>query len=166
MSAHSCRGSAKDATCPNLIGGNVITKRTVACTNLLLALVVAFAPSLATIAHAQDQAPKVIEMTAKKYEFNPLPLHIKKGQKIQLKITATDHDHGFKISPYPEGADRKGTPGIVFASEQSQDCWKVKKGETVIVEFTAPTAGTYTFKCCVDCGWGHRRMKGELIVDE
>lgn len=112
----------------------------------------------------QDQAAQVIEMTAKKYEFSPSPLHVKKGQKIQLKVTATDHDHGLKIPLVPDGADKTGTPGLVFTSPQ--DCWKVKKGNTVTIEFVAQTPGTYTFKCCVDCGMGHRHMRGEIIVDE
>lgn len=131
-------------------------------TMLSLALCLAFSPL--AFAQPQDQNAQIINMTAKKYEFNPSPLHIKKGQKIQLRITASDHDHGFKVSTYPEGADRKGPAGLVLTSPE--DCWKIKKGETVTIEFVAQIAGTYPFKCCVDCGLGHRRMKGEIIVDE
>lgn len=134
----------------------------VAHTILSLGLCLAFSPIAFT--QPQDQNAQVINMMAKKYEFNPSPLHVKKGQKIQLRITATDHDHGFKLSVFPDGADRKGTPGIVLADPQ--DCWKIKKGETATIEFVAQTAGTYSFKCCVDCGLGHRRMKGEIVVDE
>lgn len=112
----------------------------------------------------QDQNVQVINLTAKKYQFDPMPLHIKKGQKIQLRVTATDHDHGVKISTFPDGADHKGPAGLVFTSPE--DCWKIKKGQTVTIEFVAQTAGTYIFKCCVDCGIGHRRMKGEIIIDE
>jgi cytochrome c oxidase subunit 2 len=111
----------------------------------ILLLCLAVSPSLGIIAQAQDQNAQIIEINAKKYEFSSSPLHVKKGQKIQLKITATDHDHGVKIPATPDGTDPKGTPGLIF---------------------TAQTPGTYTFKCCVDCGMGHRHMKGQIIVDE
>jgi cytochrome c oxidase subunit II len=112
---------------------------------------------------AQNQDVQVIEVTAKKYDYSPEPVHIKRGMTVQLKITATDHDHGFKIATFPDGAAQSGTPGLVFAS--AQDCWQLKKGETATIEFLAQTAGTYTFRCCHTCGVGHRGMKGELVVD-
>jgi cytochrome c oxidase subunit 2 len=112
---------------------------------------------------AQNQDVQVIEVTAKKYDYSPEPVHIKRGMKVQLKITATDHDHGFKITTFPDGAAQSGTPGLVFAS--AQDCWQLKKGETTTIEFLAQTAGTYTFRCCHTCGVGHRGMKGELVID-
>jgi heme/copper-type cytochrome/quinol oxidase subunit 2 len=108
---------------------------------------------------AQTQEVQVIEITAKKYEYSGSPIHVKLGSKVQLKINATDHDHGFKI----DGDTSGGTHGLVFTSEQ--DCWLLKKGETTIIEFLAQTPGTYTFKCCHTCGLGHKGMKGEVIVD-
>jgi heme/copper-type cytochrome/quinol oxidase subunit 2 len=42
---------------------------------------------------------QVIEVTANKYEFTPSPIRVKQGTRVQLKITATDHAHGFKIKP-------------------------------------------------------------------
>ena len=106
---------------------------------------------------------QVIEVSAKKYEFNPSPIHVKQGAHVQLKIKATDRDHGFKITEFPEGVDTKGQPGLVFSSPS--DCHKLKKGEPETVEFVAKTPGTYPFRCCVHCGWSHRSMKGELIVE-
>lgn len=112
---------------------------------------------------APPEGVQVIDVTAKKYEFNPSPIRVKQGTKVQLKITATDHAHGFRITPYAEGADAKGNPGLVFAN--SNGCVKIEKGQTETVEFVAQTAGTYKFSCCVHCGWSHRSMKGELIVE-
>ena len=127
-------------------------------------LCLAVSPSLAVFAQAQDQSVQIIDMTAKKYDFPPSPVHVKKGQKVQLKIISTDRDHGVKIPLVPDGADPKGTPGLIFTSPE--ECWKIKKNETVTIEFVAQTPGTYTFKCCVDCGMGHHHMKGQIIVDE
>ncbi len=112
---------------------------------------------------AQDKKAQVIELIAKKYEYSPSPVHVKIGTKVQLKITATDHDHGFKISAVPDGAVPNGAGGLIFTS--AQDCWQLKKGETTTIEFLAQTPGTYTFKCCHTCGLGHRAMKGQIVVD-
>ena len=106
---------------------------------------------------------QVIEVKAKKYEFEPSPIRVKQVNKVQLKITATDHAHGFRIRDFPEGLDTKGKAGLVFSSPQ--DCQKIEKGQTAAIEFLAQTPGTYPFKCCVRCGWHHRSMKGELIVE-
>jgi len=119
--------------------------------------------SLAQPAPAQSQDAQVIEISAKKYEYSPSPIHVKRGTKVQLKITATDHDHGFKIAAVPDGSVTNDTAGLIFTSPQ--DCWQLKKGETVTIEFLAQASGTYTFRCCHTCGVGHRGMKGQLVVD-
>lgn len=111
---------------------------------------------------AAPEGVQVIDVTAKKYEFNPSPIRVKQGTKVQLKITATDHTHGFRITPFASG-ETKGNPGIVFSS--GSGCVRIEKGHTEIVEFVAQTPGTYPFSCCVHCGWSHRSMTGELIVE-
>ncbi|MGB8541508.1 MAG: cupredoxin domain-containing protein [Candidatus Acidiferrales bacterium] len=112
---------------------------------------------------AGDGSTEVIQVTAKKYEYSPAPIHVKRGAKIELKITAIDHDHGFSIFPVPDGGNLNGPVGLVFTS--AQECWQLKKGETTTIEFLAQTPGTYSFKCCHVCGLGHRGMKGQLVVD-
>jgi len=131
-----------------------------------------FAASLLTLSmffllsrsvRAQDHDVRVIEITAKKYEYSNSPIHVKAGTKVQLKITATDHDHGFKVATTPDGAAPSGNAGLIFTS--AQDCWLLKKGETTTIELVANTPGTYTFKCCHTCGVGHRGMKGQIVVE-
>jgi len=116
-----------------------------------------------TPASGQGAGVQVVEVTARKYEYSPAPIHVKSGMKIQLKITATDHDHGFSIATVPDSADSNAPAGLIFTSPQ--ECWQLKKGETTTVEFLAQTPGTYSFKCCHTCGFGHRGMKGLLVVD-
>jgi heme/copper-type cytochrome/quinol oxidase subunit 2 len=106
---------------------------------------------------------QTIDGTAKKYEFTPSTIRVKQGTRVQLKIRATDHAHGFKISEMPDGVDTKGKPGLVFTS--AQDCTKIEEGKSETVEFVAQLSGRYPFRCCVHCGWHHRGMKGELIVE-
>ncbi|MGC1105693.1 MAG: cupredoxin domain-containing protein [Candidatus Acidiferrales bacterium] len=135
---------------------------------LIIAGWMASGPFSSAKSPAQQQAPdqnvQVIDMTAKKYNYTPSSVHVKKGTKVRLRITALDHQHGFKINVYPDGGDTKGAPGLEFTSPQ--DCWSIPKGQTVTIEFVAKTAGSYPFKCCKFCGFGHMGMKGELIVDE
>ena len=105
---------------------------------------------------------QVINVTAKKYEFSPDTIRVKQGTKVQLKITAADHAHGFRISEVAESGGN-GKPGLVFTTPQ--DCTKIEEGKTETVEFIAQAPGTYPFRCCVHCGCHHRAMKGAVVVE-
>jgi cytochrome c oxidase subunit 2 len=110
------------------------------------------------------QEVQVIEMTAKKYEYSPSPLRVKRGAKIQLRITALDRTHGFKINLSPDGSDKKSDLGLIFGSN-NDDCFKLENGVPTVVEFVARTPGTYSFHCCNRCGIGHGGMKGQILVE-
>jgi cytochrome c oxidase subunit II len=110
-----------------------------------------------------DQEVQVIEVSAKKYEYSPSPIRVKRGAKVQLRITSLDKTHGFKINLSPDGSDKSAEPGLVFSS--NDDCFKLEKGVPTVVEFVARTAGTYSFHCCNRCGIGHGGMKGQLVVE-
>jgi len=103
------------------------------------------------LAQARDSSDvsgvREITVTAKKYEFSPSSIHVKKGEHVRLLITAVDHDHGFKLG--------------AFDIQQ-----ELKKGATTTVEFTPDKAGTFRFACSHVCGFGHRGMKAELVVEE
>lgn len=117
---------------------------------------------------AQDMAKtaetRVIDVSADHYAFTPAEIHVKKGTHVQIKVHSVDKSHGLRIDPYAEGADKKGAPGLRFAAKPESG--KVKKGEEGSLEFVAEQTGTYEFKCSVQCGFGHGRMKGKLIVEE
>jgi len=105
--------------------------------------------AISAFAQGPAVAPGVheIQMTAKRYEYNPNVITVKKGEHVKLIITALDRDHGFKLE--------------AFGINQ-----KLKKGDPTIIEFTADKAGTFEFKCSEFCGMGHGRMKGKLVVEE
>ena len=65
---------------------------------------------------------------------------------MRLPVTAVDKDHGIKLA--------------AFHIKQV-----LKKGEPATIEFTADKTGTFRFSCSKYCGSGHKRMKGELIVE-
>lgn len=108
---------------------------------------------------------QVIEVSAKKYEFTPAEIRVKKGAHVQLKITATDREHGFQVIAFAEGADKKGEPGLKFDANATKPEFKLPKDQAVTIEFTASQSGTYDFKCSVFCGMGHGGMRGQIIVE-
>jgi cytochrome c oxidase subunit II len=110
-----------------------------------------------------SQGAQVIEVTAKKYEYTPSPIRVKRNAQVQLKITSLDKTHGFKINLYPDGTDAKGDPGLIFASDS--DCFKIEKDAPTMIQFVARAPGTYSFHCCNRCGIGHGGMKGQLVVE-
>jgi cytochrome c oxidase subunit II len=120
---------------------------------MLIALMILYAGSSRTVAQvAKDagmaaQGVHEIQVTLRKYEFSPGSLRVRKGEQVKLVMFAEDHDHGFKLDE--------------FNINQ-----KVPKGTTVVVEFTADKAGTFQFHCSTVCGFGHRGMKGTLVVEE
>jgi cytochrome c oxidase subunit 2 len=102
--------------------------------------------AVASLQAAAQTTPSEIKVTAKKYEFKPSAIKVKQGDHVRLVVTALDHDHGFKLE--------------AFNIDQL-----LKKGEAVTIEFTADKAGTFPFECSHFCGLGHKRMKGELVVE-
>jgi len=111
-----------------------------------------------------DQDVQVIEVAAKKYEYTPSPIRVKRGVKIQLRITSLDKTHGFKINLSPDGSDKKNDSGLIFSSK-NDEYFKLEKGLPTVVEFVARTPGTYSFHCCNRCGIGHGGMKGQIVVE-
>lgn len=94
---------------------------------------------------AAQQAPRVIEVKAKKYDFDPATIEVQQGERVVLRVTSTDRLHGIGIRKFGVNAE-------------------VPKGATVEVEFEASAAGTYKVLCTEECGKGHDDMVGTLIV--
>ena len=133
---------------------------------MLLALLSATLLARTQSSGAAD-SPHVIEVTAKTFEFVPNEIHVKVGERVQIKLTSADRAHGLKLDLYPEGASEDGKPGLLF--NHPQDDAKVEKKKGRVIEFVAARAGTYDFKCSVQCsmfGHGHDKMTGKLIVEE
>jgi len=110
-----------------------------------------------------EESVQVVEMTAKKYDYSPDEIRVKKGSRVQLKIRATDRTHGFKIRLYPEGTPEKGEYGLRMVDNQNN--FKLEENQQRTIEFVAERPGTYIFRCSVFCGMGHRGMSGKIIVE-
>jgi cytochrome c oxidase subunit II len=92
--------------------------------------------------------PRKITVTAKKYEFTPSRIELKAGEPVEITFESEDAKHGFVCK------DLK-LEKVVF-----------EKDKPVTVKFTPEKAGTYEFHCANFCGFGHGKMKGEIVVSE
>jgi cytochrome c oxidase subunit 2 len=96
--------------------------------------------------HAQE-APKKIEIIAKRFEFSPNEITVKKGEPVELVVTSQDVDHGLKIAEL----------GVNL---------KISKGKPSEAAFTPTEVGDFTGQCTSFCGPGHGGMKMTVHVTE
>jgi cytochrome c oxidase subunit 2 len=95
---------------------------------------------------AADTAPRTIEITAKRFEFVPSTITLKKGETVHLRVTSEDVTHGLFLRPLK--IDAELVPGV---------------SEDVVV--TPQQAGTFTAICHHFCGAGHGNMKLKVVVE-
>jgi cytochrome c oxidase subunit II len=121
---------------------------------LLAALCLGTAPSspLVSAAVAAETKPatdpkvRVVKVTAKKFEFSPSVIRVKRGEEVEIELTSLDRRHGFDV------------PGLGIHSD-------VKPGSPTRIRLKAEKAGSYPFHCSVFCGSGHEGMTGEIVVE-
>jgi len=94
-----------------------------------------------------DVNPKVIEITAKKFDFTPNQITLKKGEPVILRLTSSDRVHGFMSRPLKIDTD--------IPNDRTKD-----------VALTPNTAGDFTVICDHYCGTGHGGMKMKITVVE
>jgi cytochrome c oxidase subunit II len=107
---------------------------------LLLALVVT------ARALDREEGPRTIAVTAKRFEFVPSTITLKKGETVKLLVTSEDVTHGLFLRPLKIDTDL--TPG---------------KTEELTV--TPQSPGTFTAICHHFCGAQHGNMKLTVIVE-
>ena len=116
----------------------------------------AMAFSLATPAMKPDspvhtanasEGPRVIEIKARRFQFSPSEITLKKGEPVILRLTSEDRTHGFLLKPFKIDTD-------------------ITPGKTTDIALTPDAAGDYTIICDHYCGAGHGNMKMKLTVTE
>jgi len=95
---------------------------------------------------ARQDAPREIDVVARRFAFEPARIEVAVGERVRLRVVSADGVHGLEIKKF-----------------------KVKKeiprGITpVIIEFTASEAGEFPILCSEYCGDGHEDMQGQLVV--
>ena len=99
-------------------------------------------------AQAQTQSDaKRIEITAKRFDFTPSEITLKRGEPVVIVLQSIDVAHGLRF--------RELDLNI-----------KADKGKSSEASFTPKKVGTFTGQCSVFCGSGHGRMKLILHVVE
>ncbi len=91
--------------------------------------------------------PRAVKISAKRFEFTPPEVHVKKGETVVLELTSEDRVHGFNLSAFKIRRD-------------------IVPKEVTRVTLTPDKAGTFSFRCDVFCGDGHEDMTGTMIVAE
>ena len=101
--------------------------------------------ALALPALADPPPEQVIRIEAKKYEFLPPVIELKKGVPVVLEFVSLDRKHGARQKEL--GIDLEITPG-----------------KPTRVRILPEKVGTFEFSCSVFCGSGHEEMSGRIVV--
>jgi cytochrome c oxidase subunit 2 len=107
-------------------------------------LVVLGAGALGLGATAQP-AGDVVRIVAKRFEFVPPEVHVKKGVATVIELTSADVPMGFSAPDFKVRTD-------------------VLPGTISRVTITPDKAGSFGFVCDVFCGTGHEDMQGTIVV--
>ncbi len=99
-----------------------------------------------TTAGRQAADPRVVEITARRFAFEPSVVDAVAGERLRLVVRSADGPHGIEIKAL-----------------------KVKKeiprgGDPVVIEFTPGAVGRFPILCSTYCGEGHGDMAGMLVV--
>jgi cytochrome c oxidase subunit 2 len=110
----------------------------------LLAAGVCIAAGAAFGARAFAQE-KVIRVTAKKFEFTPSDIELKKGEPVVLEFTSADVVMGFSLPDFKLRTD-------------------IVPGGFTRLSLTPDRVGTFEFVCDHFCGDFHEDMSGRIRV--
>jgi cytochrome c oxidase subunit II len=108
-----------------------------------LVILVAFSTPAARAA----DAPQRIEITAKRFSFDPGEITLKKGQPVVLVLKSADVAHGLQFKELKLNV-------------------KTTAHGTSEIQFTPEKTGDFIGHCSVFCGSGHGTMKLTLHVVE
>ena len=105
--------------------------------------------SIATYVAAQPAPPKekITRIGAKRFDYTPNELTLKKGEAVILEFTSSDVLMGFNLPDFNMRAD-------------------VIPDKVTRVRFVPDKTGSFTFLCDVFCGSKHEEMNGRLTVIE
>jgi cytochrome c oxidase subunit II len=94
-----------------------------------------------------DEAPRTVDITAKRFEFVPNTITLKKGETVTLRVTSEDVIHGLFLRDLKLDTD-------------------IEPGETQELTVTPRRAGKFTAICHHFCGAQHGNMKLTVVVEE
>ncbi len=113
--------------------------------SLVLTLVLALGLYVGVSVSQAGETIPTIKVTAKKFEFSPSEITLKKGAPVLLELISLDRTHGFSCPDLGVRAD-------------------VLPGAPTTIRLEPQKAGRFVFRCDVFCGDGHEEMEGVIIV--
>jgi cytochrome c oxidase subunit 2 len=116
--------------------------RRVFLVSMLLTIIVTSAPGSA----APPADPRVIDIVARRFEFEPSVVTVTVGEPVRLMVRSGDGLHGFEIKKFKVSKDIP------------------RGGEAVVINFTPNAVGEFPIMCSEYCGDHHEDMKGMLVV--
>jgi len=96
---------------------------------------------------AGEAEPRTVTITAKRFEFSPNQITLKKGEKVKLALISEDVVHGFYLKP--------------LRIDEI-----IEPGKTTEITVTPQVAGSFTTICDHFCGANHGNMKMTIVVTE
>ncbi len=97
------------------------------------------------VAQSAQPEEKVIKITAKRFNYTPGEVTLKKGVPVVLEFKTLDVFMGFNLPDFNVRAD-------------------IVPGKVTRLRLVPDKTGTFVFLCDVFCGSGHEEMNGKLTV--
>ncbi len=101
--------------------------------------------SAATYLFARPAGERSVRMVARRFDYSPAELTVKKGVPLVLELTSSDVLMGFNLPDFNVRAD-------------------MVPGRITTLRFVPGKTGTFVFYCDIFCGSGHELMQGTLTV--
>jgi DMSO reductase family type II enzyme heme b subunit len=92
-----------------------------------------------------NKEPRLINIIAKRFEYTPNQISVRKGERVTIRMESLDVTHGLYLDGY--GIDIKARPGLIGKAT-----------------FVANKPGRFSFRCSETCGEFHPYMIGFLEV--
>jgi cytochrome c oxidase subunit II len=113
----------------------------------IAAMLVASVFGMTCLGASGDDSAKIIKVSAKRFEYSPQEITLKKGAPVVFQLTTEDRSHGFSVPSMNLRAD-------------------IVPGKVTELKVTPQKAGEFDFFCDVFCGSGHEGMNGKIKVTE
>jgi len=96
---------------------------------------------------AAEPAEQVIRVVAKRFDYTPGEIRLRKGVPVVLEFTTQDVVMGFSAPDFQTRTD-------------------IVPGKAARVRLVPDKTGSFVFHCDIFCGTGHEDMVGTIVVTE
>jgi cytochrome c oxidase subunit 2 len=101
---------------------------------------------IVVVSRGRADEPRVVDISAKRFEFSPATITLKKGEAVKLRVTSEDVTHGLFLRALKIDTD-------------------LEPGQTRELTVTPEKTGTFLAICHHFCGAQHGNMKLTIVVE-